>query len=100
MHDLTRLSMWTLLAVLLAVSLTAPAQAGQSDRRLDIYWIDAEGGAATLVITPNGESVLIDSGNPGHRDPDRIVQTVTREARVRQLDHVIVTHYHSDHFGG
>ena len=44
--------------------------------------------------------MLIDTGNPGHRDPDRIVQTATREAGLRQLDHVIITHYHSDHFGG
>jgi hypothetical protein len=76
------------------------AQAGSADKRLDIYWIDVEGGAATLIVTPRGESILIDTGNPGHRDPDRIVQTATREAGLRQLDHVIITHYHSDHFGG
>src|SRR6266403_1866160 len=76
------------------------AQAGTADQRLDIYWIDVEGGAATLIVTPSGESVLIDTGNPGHRDPDRIVQTATREAALRQLDHVIITHYHLDHFGG
>ncbi|HEV3136909.1 MAG TPA: MBL fold metallo-hydrolase [Pirellulales bacterium] len=76
------------------------ARAGRIDQRLDIYWVDVEGGAATLIVTPLGESVLIDTGNPGHRDPDRIVQTATREAGLRQLDHVIITHYHSDHFGG
>jgi beta-lactamase superfamily II metal-dependent hydrolase len=77
-----------------------PVVAGKSDGRLDIYWIDVEGGAATLVVTPAGESLLIDTGNPGHRDPDRIVQVAAREAGVRQLDHVIITHYHTDHFGG
>jgi beta-lactamase superfamily II metal-dependent hydrolase len=77
-----------------------PAAAGRADGRLDIYWIDAEGGAATLIVTPRGQSILIDTGNAGHRDPDRIVQTATREAGLRQLDHVIITHYHSDHFGG
>jgi competence protein ComEC len=76
------------------------AWAGLADKRLDIYWIDVEGGAATLIVTPRGESILIDTGNPGHRDPDRIVQTATREAGLWQLDHVIITHYHSDHFGG
>ena len=76
------------------------ARGGAADKRLDIYWIDVEGGAATLVVTPRGQSILIDTGNPGHRDPDRIVQTATREAGLRQLDHVIITHYHSDHFGG
>ncbi len=45
--------------------------AGEKDGRLDIYWVDVEGGAATLIVTPAGESVLIDSGNPGYRDPKR-----------------------------
>lgn len=76
------------------------ARAGQSDGRLDIYWIDVEGGAATLVVTPRGESLLVDTGYPGHRDADRIVRVATREAHLRQLDHVIITHYHVDHFGG
>src|SRR3954462_11076914 len=84
---------WMLLA-------SAPARAGSANKRLDIYWCDTEGGAATLIVTPAGQSVLIDTGNPGHRDPDRIVQVVTRGAGLRQLDHVIITHYHADHFGG
>ena len=41
--------------------------AGQGDGRLDIYWVDVEGGAATLIVTPEDECVLIDTGNPGLR---------------------------------
>ena len=67
---------------------------------LDIYWIDTEGGAATLIVTPDGESVLVDTGNPGFRDPDRIVRVATREAGLKQIDHLIITHFHKDHFGG
>ncbi len=67
---------------------------------LEIYWIDTEGGAATLIVTPDKESVLIDTGNPGFRDPDRIVKVATREAKLKQIDHLIVTHFHKDHFGG
>ena len=82
-------------------ALTAsPLLAGPQDKRLDIYWIDVEGGAATLIVTPAGETVLIDTGNPGRRDPDRIVRAVTNEAGLRQIDHLIITHYHRDHFGG
>ena len=76
------------------------ARAGGGDKRLDIYWVDVEGGAATLIVTPAGESILIDSGNPGRRDPDRIVKVATGVAGLKQIDHLITTHYHGDHFGG
>jgi competence protein ComEC len=91
------------LLFVLAVSLFAavsPVVADPSDGRLDIYWIDVEGGAATLLVTPAGETVLIDTGNPGRRDPERIVKVVTEAAGMKQIDHLIVTHYHGDHFGG
>lgn len=79
---------------------SAQVFAGRDDHRLDIYWIDVEGGAATLAVTPTGESVLIDTGNPGFRDPNRIVQLATNVAGLRQIDHLIITHYHVDHYGG
>ena len=74
--------------------------AGKSDRRLDVYWIDVEGGAATLVVTPAGESVLMDSGNPGGRDSGRIHKLATETARIDKIDFLITTHFHLDHFGG
>lgn len=85
---------------LLFLLVATTAYAGSTDKRLDIYWVDVEGGAATLIVTPQGESILIDSGNPGHRDPSRIVKVATEVAKLRQIDHLIITHYHSDHFGG
>ncbi|MDX1964012.1 MAG: MBL fold metallo-hydrolase [Pirellulales bacterium] len=77
-----------------------PTPAPQPGKTLNIYWIDVEGGAATLIVTPVGESVLIDSGNPGPRDADRIFQVATKVAGLRKLDHLVTTHYHIDHFGG
>lgn len=74
--------------------------AGKSDKKLDVYWVDVEGGAATLIVTPSGESILIDTGNPGRRDPNRIFDVAARIAGLRKIDHLIVTHYHGDHFGG
>jgi beta-lactamase superfamily II metal-dependent hydrolase len=65
-----------------------------------IFWIDVEGGAATLIVTPAGESVLIDTGNPGLRDPNRIFKVATQDAGLKRIDHLITTHYHRDHFGG
>ena len=88
-------------AFLLGCLLAATAlSAGEKDGRLDIYWVDTEGGAATLIVTPQGESVLIDTGNPGRRDPGRITQAAAQVAGIKQIDHLIITHYHGDHFGG
>ncbi|HUR45533.1 MAG TPA: MBL fold metallo-hydrolase [Candidatus Saccharimonadales bacterium] len=67
---------------------------------LNIYWIDSEGGGSTLIVTPNQECVLIDSGNPGGRDSARIVKVVKEVAGLSRIDHYINTHYHVDHFGG
>lgn len=87
-------------AVLIGLQLaTLSAWAGPVDKRLDIYWVDVEGGAATLIVTPTGESILIDTGNPGRRDADRIVQAATK-AGLKQIDHLVTTHYHGDHYGG
>jgi beta-lactamase superfamily II metal-dependent hydrolase len=74
--------------------------AGSKDGRFDVYWVDVEGGAATLMVTPTGESILIDSGNPGLRDPNRIAQVATKVAGLQRIDHYITTHYHRDHYGG
>jgi len=71
-------------------------------RGLDIYFIDVDGGAATLVVTPEGESTLIDSGWPGRedRDPKRIERVLRDEAKLERLDHLVTTHWHTDHYGG
>lgn len=90
-----------LAALCLAVAfVSSTLLAGKDDRRLDIYWIDAEGGAATLIVTPAGESVLMDSGNPGGRDSGRIHKLATETARIDKIDFLITTHFHLDHFGG
>ena len=75
--------------------------ANEKDERLDFYYIDVEGGAATLIVTPSGESLLIDSGtfDPAGRDLSRIVDVIQNVAKLDHLDHALVTHWHSDHFG-
>jgi competence protein ComEC len=97
------------LAVMTAVIATAPALSGvegqtpgakpASGKTLDIYVSDVEGGKATLFVSPTGETVLIDSGNPGPRDQERIA-AVLAAAGVKSLDYLVSTHYHVDHIGG
>jgi competence protein ComEC len=77
--------------------------AAQTRTSLDIYVVDVEGGNATLLVAPSGESLLIDTGNVAPdaaiRDAGRIL-AATQDARLTQIDHLIVTHWHNDHFGG
>ncbi len=72
-----------------------------NSKPLQIYFIDVEGGQSTLVVTPSGQSLLIDAGWPGYegRDADRIL-TAAHQAGIKQLDYVLITHYHRDHVGG
>jgi competence protein ComEC len=87
-------------AALLALGLFAGA--APAERPLHIYFIDVLGGAATLVVTPERESILIDSGWPGQddRDPKRIVHVLKDLAGLDHLDHLVTTHWHTDHYGG
>ena len=68
---------------------------------LQIYFIDVEGGQSTLVVSPSGQSLLIDAGWPGYegRDADRIL-AAAHQAGLSQIDYVLITHYHRDHVGG
>lgn len=80
----------------------AEAACAQATRTLDIYVIDVEGGNATLLVGPSRESLLIDTGNAGAaaaRDAGRIVEAI-HDAGIEQIDHLITTHWHGDHFGG
>jgi competence protein ComEC len=75
------------------------AQRGAATKPLQIYVVDTEGGKAALWVSPSGQSLLIDSGNPGARDLDRIMAAVT-DAGLKQIDYLLSTHYHVDHIGG
>jgi len=93
-------SLSLLLSFLCSIAIQPDVRGGKANGQLDIYWVDVEGGAATLVVTPAGESILIDSGNPGARDAPRIHEVATKMAGVTQIDYLITTHFHLDHFGG
>jgi competence protein ComEC len=107
------------LPFLVALSLLVPvsivhAQQPRQQKPLDIYFIDTEGGQATLFVSPSGQSMLVDTGFPGNqgaattsaeagapplmRDADRIT-AVLKQANVAVLDYVVITHYHGDHAG-
>jgi competence protein ComEC len=87
------------LLLLLPIVLVAAVYVGaQRQRTLDIYAIDVEGGNAMLFVSPGGESLLFDAGNPGARDADRIA-AAAKDAGLKQIDYLVVSHFHGDHFG-
>jgi beta-lactamase superfamily II metal-dependent hydrolase len=88
----------TAAAIMLTTSCLAQDKPTKS---LDIYFLDMVGGGSTLIVTPLGESVLIDTGSrePQHRDADRILKAC-QYAGLKQIDYLVTTHFDSDHFGG
>jgi beta-lactamase superfamily II metal-dependent hydrolase len=85
------------LLLFLLLSAVVPACAAKT---LDIYFIDVEGGQSTLFVSPSGESMLVDTGERNtDRDVSRIVATA-RLAGLKQIDYLVITHFHSDHVGG
>jgi len=89
-----------LFACLLAL-LSIYSVAASTPKPMQIYFVDVEGGQATLIVSPAGESLLIDTGWPAAegRDADRILAVANR-AGLKQIDYVLITHYHRDHVGG
>jgi competence protein ComEC len=86
---------------LASAGMLAQADMESAAKKLRVYMIDVEGGQSTLFVTPAGESLLIDTGWPGHeyRDADRIA-AAAKLAGVKKIDYVLITHFHMDHVGG
>jgi competence protein ComEC len=93
-------------ALFVACLFSAPAQVlaqgpNSAAGKLRVYFIDVEGGQSSLFVTPAGQSLLIDTGWPGHesRDADRIA-AAAKDAGISKIDYVLITHFHDDHVGG
>src|SRR5579872_434209 len=87
-----------LLFVIAALCFSASAALA---RDLSIYFIDVEGGQATLIVSPSGHAMLVDTGWPDSngRDADRIV-AAAKQAGLQRIDGILITHFHADHVGG
>jgi beta-lactamase superfamily II metal-dependent hydrolase len=84
----------------LAAVLAFACALAAAPKELNIYWLDMEGGASTLIVAPSGESLLIDTGIPDEQEVKRIADLATNVAHLKKLDYVLITHYHGDHVGG
>src|SRR2546427_10871583 len=88
-------SIWIVLVIATCATIAHAA------KTLDIYFIDVEGGQSTLIVTPAGQSLLVDAGWAGNngRDAGRIM-AAARDAGITRIDYLLTTHFHTDHDGG
>ena len=91
---LTFLSMGVFLLCLAVATVSA-----QDKIPLRLYFLDASGGAMTLIVTPLGESVLIDTGPRASQHVERVL-LACEDANVVEIDHLVTTHFDGDHIGG
>ena len=88
-------------AAAFAALMMASGPALPQSQNLQIYWIDVEGGASTLFVSPTGQSLLFDTGYPGNGDRDaRRIYAVAQKAGLSRIDNVVISHWHGDHVGG
>jgi len=107
---------------LISPAMRAEAQANSKD--LKIVMVDVEGGAAVLFKTPEGKSLLIDTGwaprtggprpapggsaapvagVPAIPPPPTSAERIAAAAKslgITKIDYLLMTHYHADHLGG
>jgi len=97
----TRALLCLLTCLFVSAAATTAVPSVDPGKSLRVYFVDVEGGQATLFVTPEGNSLLIDTGWPGNngRDADRIV-AAAHDAGIQKIDYVLITHYHDDHVGG
>ena len=87
-------------SIFLMVFLLRSSAALAQTRNMDIYWVDVEGGAATLIVSPSGESLLVDTGfEADGRDANRIF-AAAQQAGLKKIDYFLLSHFHADHAGG
>ncbi len=88
-------------AIIGFLALLSTSSVSATQKPLQIFFIDVEGGQATLFVTPSRQSLLIDTGwgYNAYRDADRIV-AVAKRAKIKKIDYLLITHYHADHVGG
>jgi len=109
MPRVTKRAIGAALVISVVIDASALRSAG---RTLDIYFIDVEGGQATLIISPEGRTLLVDAGYPStgtfestpgdphaSRDAQRIL-AAAKSASVSRIDTLVTTHFHADHAGG
>jgi len=82
---------------LAALTLTLTLAASQSPQ-LRIYQIDVEQADAALIVSPNMNTLVIDTGL-GNGRAQRI-KALMDKLGITKIDHLVTSHYHDDHYGG
>jgi len=75
----------------------SPAPAATLSGNLEMHVVDVGQADSTYILLPNGQTLLVDAGNP--KDGDTVIAYLEAQ-HVSKIDYLIATHPHTDHIGG
>jgi beta-lactamase superfamily II metal-dependent hydrolase len=73
-----------------------PPAASGGELQVHVLDVGPGNGDAILIVSPTGQTVLMDSGDAGK---EKVVLEALKRYQVQQLDYFIGTHPHPDHLG-
>ena len=73
------------------------SELSQKENLLCVNFVDVGQGDCTVILLPDGKTIMIDAGENGHEE--EVFEFLDRNG-IKKIDYLVATHPHSDHIGG
>ncbi len=79
------------------VTISSGDGGSSNGKDLEIHHLNVGQADSTLLLTPNGKTILIDAGT---QSSGQKIVSYLKKAGITSIDRLIITHAHADHVGG